>query len=184
MNKFFTSDNHSPTEYKFRYEQQLSFGAMFLALRIVFGFLEINIGDSYRITFSPIPVTLCAYMLGPVFGGIVGCLGDVITLIIHPTGGINFGILLAKTLWGVLMGVLLHKKPISWLRSIAANAVCIFICNLCITTYSLCIAYGYPLLAILPVRLITNVVFLIIYPPATYYLLKLCDRIYRQMKKQ
>ena len=170
-------------EYKFRDTEKLTFAAVFLALRVVFGFLEINIGDSYRITFSPIPVTLCAYMLGPLFGGITGMLGDIITLLIHPTGGINYGILLAKTLWGVLMGIALYQQKISLLRVIIANVVTILICNLCITTWSLCYAYGYPLVAILPVRLITNAFFVVLYPVATYYGIALCDRIYCSYKK-
>ncbi|MBQ7521331.1 MAG: folate family ECF transporter S component [Clostridia bacterium] len=173
----------SLTKYELSPVQKLTFGAIFLALRVVLGFLEINIGDSYRITFSPIPITLCAYMLGAVFGGMTGMLGDIITLIIHPTGGINFGILFAKTLWGVLMGILLHKKQISWFRVIFANIICITVCNLCITTYSLCYVHGYPLQAILPVRLITNAVFVVLYPVATYYLMILCDRLYHSYRR-
>ena len=173
----------SVTEYKFRDTEKLTFAAIFLALRVVFGFLEINIGDSYRITFSPVPVTLCAYMLGPVFGGITGMLGDVITLIIHPTGGINFGILLAKTLWGVITGLILYKQTVSVFRILLANALAIVICNIGITTFSLCYAYGYPLTAILPVRLITNAVFLVLYPFITYYGILLCDKLYRSYQK-
>ena len=173
----------SLTKYEFSPVQKLTFGAIFLALRVVLGFLEINIGDSYRITFSPVPVTLCAYMLGSVFGCVTGMLGDIITLIIHPTGGINFGILFAKTLWGAIMGVFLHQKQLSWLRVIWANAVCIIVCNMCITTYSLCVAYGYPLIAILPVRLITNAVFLVLYPIITYYLIMLCNKLYHSYKR-
>ncbi len=168
--------------FKFSSVQLIAFGAIFMALRVVLGFLEINIGDSYRITFSPIPVTLGAYMLGPVVGGIIGACGDIITLIIHPTGGLNFGILLAKTLWGVLMGVFLYNKPVTVLRSIVANFVTIFVCNIVITTASLCIAYGYPLMAILPVRLITNIILFFIYTFATYFFCTLVAGIYRKIQ--
>ena len=88
------SKPQSVVSFKFSPVQLIAFGAIFMALRVVLGFFEINIGDSYRITFSPIPVTLASYMLGPVVGGVIGACGDIITLIVHPTGGINFGILL------------------------------------------------------------------------------------------
>ena len=153
----------SIVNFQFSSVQIIAFGAIFMALRVVLGFLEINIGDSYRITFSPIPVTLASYMLGPVVGGIIGACGDIITLIIHPTGGINFGILLAKTLWGVLMGLFLYNRSVTIFKSIIANFVTILVCNVIITTASLCIVYGYPLMAILPVRLITNIILLPIY---------------------
>ena len=164
--------------FKFSPVQLIAFGAIFMALRVVLGFFEINIGDSYRITFSPIPVTLASYMLGPVVGGVIGALGDIITLIVHPTGGINFGILLAKTLWGVLMGLFLYNKPVTILRSIIANLTTIFVCNIVITTASLCIAYGYPLMAILPVRAVTNVILFFIYSFATVFFCSLVAKIY------
>ena len=168
--------------FQFSSVQLIAFGAIFMALRVVLGFLEINIGDSYRITFSPIPVTLGSYMLGPVFGGIIGACGDIITLIIHPTGGLNFGILLAKTLWGVLMGVFLHNKSVTVLRSVVANFVTILVCNVAITTASLCVAYGYPLMTILPVRLVTNIILFFIYTVATGFFCSLVANIYKKIQ--
>lgn len=182
MNNVLKKEKAETTVFEFSPVQLIAFGAIFMALRVVLGFFEINIGDSYRITFSPIPVTLSAYMLGPVFGGVIGACGDLITLILHPTGGINFGILLAKTLWGVLMGAFLHKKNVTFLRSTVANVVTIIACNLIITTVSLCVAYGYPLEAILPVRLITNAILLPIYTVATYFFVMLIDRAYTKIK--
>lgn len=164
--------------------QIIAFGAIFMALRVVLGFLEINIGDSYRITFSPLPVTLGAYMLGPVWGGIIGACGDIITLIIHPTGAINFGILFAKALWGVIMGLLLYKKPLTVLRCIVANLSAIIICNIVITTASLCIAYGYPLEAILPVRLITNAILMPIYTFGTIFIGSTVNNIYARVSSK
>ncbi|MEE0859082.1 MAG: folate family ECF transporter S component [Acutalibacteraceae bacterium] len=178
MDKMLKKERAEATVFEFKPIQLITFGAIFMALRVVLGFLEINIGDSYRITFSPIPVTLAAYMLGPVWGGVIGAAGDIITLIIHPTGGINFGILFAKTLWGVLMGLFLYKKPVTLARSFVSNLVAILVCNICITTISLCVAYGYPLQAILPVRLITNVILFCIYPFATYFFAKLIANVY------
>lgn len=182
MNKVLKKERTETIMFNFSPVQIIAFGAVFMALRVVLGFFEINIGDSYRITFSPIPVTLSAYMLGPVFGGVIGACGDLITLILHPTGGINFGILLAKTLWGVLMGVFLYRKKVTFLRSIIANVITIIICNVIITTVSLCIAYGYPLGAILPVRLITNAILLPIYTVATYFFTMMVDKAYTKIK--
>lgn len=182
MNKMLKKERNETMHFEFSPVQLIAFGAVFMALRVVLGFFEINIGDSYRITFSPIPVTLSAYMLGPVFGGIIGACGDLITLILHPTGGINFGILFAKTLWGVLMGAFLYKKRVTLLRSIIANFVTIVACNVVITTVSLCIAYGYPLEAILLVRLITNAILLPIYTVATYFFVMLVDKTYARIK--
>lgn len=185
MNKMLKADQ-TPNIFKFKPVQTVAFGAIFMALRVVLGMFEINIGDSYRFTFSPLPVTLAAYMLGPVWGGIIGGCGDIITLFIHPSGGggINPGILLAKVLWGVIMGLLLHKKSVTWLRAIAANFIAIIVCNVCITTASLCIVYGYPVEAILPVRLITDSVHFVVYSVATYFFAILLVNIYNKTQSK
>lgn len=80
------------------------------------------------------------------------------------------------------MGAFLYKKKITILRSIVANVVAIIICNVIITTISLCVAYGYPLEAILPIRLITNAILLPIYIVATYFFVMLIDKVYTKIK--
>lgn len=155
----------------------LTICGVLLALRVVLGFLEINIGNSYRITFSAIPVGLTGYMFGAVPGAIVGACGDIITLIIKPTGGINFGILLARALYGFILGFVLYKKPANLVRTIITCIIAVIICNICITTASLCIAYGYPFEAILPVRLITNAIILPIDIALIFVFQKLADKM-------
>ena len=184
LNKKSDTSNNSSDYFKFTPVQILTFGAVFMALRVVLGFLEINIGDSYRISFALIPVTLASYMLGPVTGGIIGACGDLITLLFNSTGAINFGILFAKTLWGVIMGLFLYRKKITVTRAIISNAAAIFICNIIITTISLCIAYGYPLNVIIVARIITNLIIFVPYVAATYYFAQLAEKIYGSMNKQ
>ena len=184
LNKKSDTSNNSSDYFNFTPVQVLTFGAVFMALRVVLGFLEINIGDSYRISFALIPVTLSSYMLGPITGGIIGACGDLITLLFKPTGAINFGILFAKTLWGVIMGLFLYRKKITVTRAIISNAAAIFICNIIITTISLCIVYGYPLNVIIVARIITNLIIFVPYVAATYYFAQLAEKIYGSMNKQ
>lgn len=140
--------------------QVIALCGILLALRVVLGFLEINIGDSYRISFSALPVSLGAYMFGPIPGAILGALGDIVTLIVKPTGALNFGILFAKSLSGFLMGAILYKHPVSLPRNIIANVIVVIICNLIITTASISIVYGNAVMAILPARIVTNLIVL------------------------
>ena len=183
LNKKSDTSNNSSDYFNFTPVQVLTFGAVFMALRVVLGFLEINIGDSYRISFALIPVTLSSYMLGPITGGIIGACGDLITLLFKPTGAINFGILFAKTLWGIIMGLFLYKKKITVPRAVIANAAAIFVCNIIITTVSLCIAYGYPFEVIIFARVITNLIIFVPYVAATYYFAQLAEKIYGSMLK-
>lgn len=135
--------------------QVLAICGVLLALRVVLGFLEVTIFTSYRISFSVLPVSLSAYMFGPVIGAIMGALGDLVTLIIKPTGAINFGILLSQALSGAIMGLFLYKRPISFKRDIFANVVTMLVCNIGLTTSSLALAYGKTYFYFLPGRALT-----------------------------
>ena len=74
-----------------------------------------------------------------------------------------------------------HKKHIGWGRAIIANLVTIIVCNVVITTASLCIAYGYPVEAILPVRLVTNAVHFVVYSAATFLFATVIDNAYKRL---
>ena len=59
--------------------RQLTFAAMFAALAAI---LSINpftfyLPDSSRITFREIPIFLCSFSLGPVFGGLCAFIADL-----------------------------------------------------------------------------------------------------------
>lgn len=138
--------------------QVITVCGILLALRLVLGMLEINIGGTYRISFSALPVSLSGYLFGPIPGLILGALGDVLTLIINPTGPLNPGILFSKAFSGFLMGLFLYKKPISLPRTIVSNIVVVIICNLIITTASICWMYNTPVAVVLPTRIITNLI--------------------------
>ena len=64
--------------------QMVALCGILLALRVVLGFLEINIESVYRISFAALPVSLGAALFGPIAGGVLGGLGDIVTLIIKP----------------------------------------------------------------------------------------------------
>lgn len=98
--------------------QMVALCGILLALRVVLGFLEINIESVYRISFAALPVSLGAALFGPIAGGVLGGLGDIVTLIIKPIGAINPGIILSKVLSGFLMGLILYKRPVSLKRTI------------------------------------------------------------------
>lgn len=134
--------------------QMVALCGILLALRVVLGFLEINIESVYRISFAALPVSLGAALFGPVAGGVLGGMGDIVTLIIKPIGAINPGIILSKVLAGFFMGLILYKRPVSLKRTIFACTVTTVLCDLVITTASLFWMYGTPLEVLLPWRIV------------------------------
>ena len=134
--------------------------AILLALRVILGMLEINIGNTFRISFSYLPIAIGGFLFGPIASCFIAFLGDVITLIVHPTGFPNFGIMFAQVLSGFIYGILLYKQSISLIRtSITCLTITIF-CHLIITSISLNIAYNIPYEIMMPARLISNSILL------------------------
>lgn len=121
----------------------LTLCAVLLALRVVLGFVSVGT-DTYRITFSHLPVFICSYIFGPVPGAIVGGLGDIITLIVKPTGPLNIGITFSEMMVGFISGLFLYKHKASIIRTVLSCLTVAVICSLGITTVSILMMYNIP----------------------------------------
>ena len=158
--------------------QVIALCGILLALRVVIGFLEINIESIYRISFAALPVSLGGMLFGPVAGGILGGLRDIVTLLIKPIGALNPGIVLSKILSGFIMGLFLYKRPISLKRTVLACTVSAVLCDLVVTTASLYWMYGTPLAVMLPWRIVNYISLLPVNAALLYGAQKLVVRIH------
>lgn len=68
MKKFVTLFTDSYKELKS--VRTITTAAMLAAIAIILGMFSINVGSTIRIGFSGIPNGVCAYLFGPVVGGI------------------------------------------------------------------------------------------------------------------
>lgn len=133
--------------------------AMFIAIGVVLGFFfSIPIGNSLRIGLSFIANEMTALLFGPVVGGIMGGLTDVIKYLLKPSGPFFFGFTLNAILGAVIYGVILYQKPISMKRILIAKAIVAIFVNLLLGTYWLDIMYGKGFMAMLPARLIKQII--------------------------
>lgn len=130
--------------------------ALLIALNIILTrFLSINT-QFLRISLGMIPVALAGGIFGPVWGGICGAVGDVLGMLIFPSGPYFPGFTVTAALTGIIYGLFLyHKENSSLIRNtlIASLIVCIG-CNLLLDTLWLNMLYGSGFLAILPARVI------------------------------
>lgn len=66
-----------------------------------------------RIGFGNIPLIIAGMMLGPVVGGVVGVISDLVGFMINPMGGMFFpGFTLTAALYGIISGVLFQNLKI------------------------------------------------------------------------
>lgn len=156
MKKFITLFTDSYNELKS--VRTITTAAMFAAIAIVLGMFSINLGNYIRIGFSTIPNGVCAYLFGPVVGGIFAGVLDVLKYLMKPTGPFFPGLTAVVVLAGVLYGCFYYKKPITFWRVLAAKFVVMLICNVILNTLCLSILYGKGFMVLLPARLIKNLI--------------------------
>lgn len=101
--------------------------SFFIALQIVLMFLSFPTPfmTMDRLNLAFIPLMLCSAIFGPIWGGISAVFADILNFYISGTGGggmPNPGITLSALLKGVIYGLILYKKPLSWKRTILAVA--------------------------------------------------------------
>lgn len=115
-----------------------------VALAVVANIFTIFVSafGSNSISFTYTVTTLAGILLGPISGGIVGCLGDVLGHFIAPQGAFNPFITLSSTLIGVIAGSVFKIKKIHpiW-KIIIGYAIIFVVCTSCINTFGLWLYY-------------------------------------------
>lgn len=126
----------------------------FIAIEIVLTrYLSINTGI-LRIGFGFLPVAMIAVMYGPIWSAAAYAVGDVLGMLIFPSGPYFPGFTVTAVLTGLVFGLVLYKKPITWKRALAASVIIVVGLNLCLDTYWLHILMGQGYIAMLPARLV------------------------------
>lgn len=90
----------------------------------------------------------------------MGGIADLIKYLVHPTGPFFPGFTISGMASGFLYGLVLYKKPLSLKRVILANGLVTLIVNVCMNTYWLTLLYGSAFFAILPARMVKEVIML------------------------
>ena len=112
-----------------------------------------------RIGFGFLPIAIIAMMYGPLSAGIAYAIGDILGVILFPTGSSFFpGFTLTAFLTGVVYGVFLYNKPKTWPRIIGAVLIVCLVINLGLDTYWLFILTGKAYMALLPTRIMKSII--------------------------
>lgn len=111
-----------------------------------------------KIGFGFVPIAVCGMLFGPVWAGVAGGLADLIGAVLFPIGPYFPGFTLSAILTGVVFGLFLRKEERGWPHlAIAVGVNCLGI-SLCLSTLWLAILTGSPFLALLPTRIMQNLI--------------------------
>ena len=132
--------------------------ALLIALEVVLTrFLSINL-PIVRIGFGFLPVAIAAILFGPLWAGIGYAIGDLIGMLLWPTGAYFPGFTVTAFLVGVTYGLFLYKKTVTWPRVIVTVCVVILAFSLVLNTVWLSMLYGRAFWGLLPTRILQCVI--------------------------
>lgn len=91
--------------HELRKTKVMAVAAMLIAIGVILGLFSVQLTEFIRIGFSGIPNELASMLFGPVVGGIMGGIGDILKFLIKPTGPYFFGYTLNAMLGPVIYGI-------------------------------------------------------------------------------
>lgn len=133
--------------------RRLTVSAMLLAISVIFGFFKIPLSQVSEIRLQFLPVAVEGMLFGPLYGGILGGLSDILCYIVRPTGAFFPGFTLSAILQGVIYGLIL-KKDQSLGRILIAQGLDTVIVSLILNSLWLVIMYGNGFIALFTARII------------------------------
>jgi len=120
---------------------RLTVSAMLLALSVILGFFKIPLTQTSEIRLQFLPVAIEGALFGPLYGGILGGLSDILCFIVRPTGAFFPGFTVSAILQGVIYGVVLRRSQ-TVPRIIAAQTIDCILVSLILTPIWLMLLYG------------------------------------------
>jgi len=129
--------------------------SMYVVLNFI---LDIPLTPSARIRFNFLPLSFAAGLFGPLLGGLVGAVGDVLAWVISPKGAYFPGLTLSAFISGLIYGLFFYKQSKSVLRISLTVLIVSILIDLGLNTYWMTFIYGQGFMAILPTRLLKTAI--------------------------
>ncbi len=133
--------------------------ALLIALGIVLGELfSIQLTQNMKIGISFIATQLTATLFGPVVGGIMGGVTDILKFIMKPTGSFSILWTLNAIVGPMIYGIMLYKKKLTLLRILISKAVVAVLVNVLMSCLWSAILYGNAFWALIPVKVLQQII--------------------------
>ncbi len=148
------------------------------SIRIAIGGIE-----GVRIGFGGLPIILGGLMFGPLAGGIVGGVSDILGYIVNPIGAYMPHFTLSSALTGIIPVLFLHisrKDSLNILNLILAIAIGQIITTAIMVPYFLHILFGIPWKVLIIPRLVSVPINILIYSLLIRIILTRYQKIFPQ----
>ena len=137
----------------------LTVSAMMIALSAVIGYIcktipALNLGSGLRITFENLPIIVAGIMFGPVIGGCVGCLADLLSCLFSaqtPMPWVLVGSISVGVVAGISSKFIVRRN--GFLKLIAAELLSHLVGSMIIKTAALYVVFGPIVLFRIPISI-------------------------------
>ncbi|XME02459.1 folate family ECF transporter S component [Lachnospiraceae bacterium C1.1] len=134
---------------------------MLTAVAVILGYLKIPVNSLIEIRFTNLPIAVGGALLGPVAGGLVGALSDIVQYLAKPTGPFFPGFTISSCITGIIFGLLLRKdgkSAVSLKRIIISELLVTLLVSLPLNSLWLSMLYGNAFIVVLSSRLLKEIV--------------------------
>lgn len=130
--------------------------ALLLALKIILSRITGISFGIVKLTLGFIATGMTGYLFGPWLGVLAGGLTDLMGFFLFPQGNYFPGYTLTSMITGLIYGILLYQKKTTFLRILVAVTLESLLCSLLLNTLWTSILFGKAFFAILPARILKN----------------------------
>jgi ECF transporter S component (folate family) len=173
--------------------QRFVYSSIFIALSVVltrvFSYPIVIAGiGAIRLGFGPLPIILGGILLGPVYGGIIGALADILGYLLNPMGGGYVPIIAVVSaargiLPPIILSVIAKRRYTFWSLLVAIGVTQLFL-SIWVMPLILYRWFGVPIWSNVPVRLVTQLILIPIYTSMSSVLLDRLPKAIPSLGKQ
>lgn len=153
----------------------LTTSAFLLALDVIF--YKIAIGPAYfQVSFGFLSMACIGYIYGPIWGGLLEVISDVLNFTIFGSGAFQVAFLLTAFLGGFIDGLFLYRKSVNWLSVIMTQVLVMLFVSLIMDSWLISILFGTNFKVLLLVRLVRVLIQIPLQVIAIFYFIKALEK--------
>ena len=137
---------------------------------------SISFGPFVKIGIVELPNLVIDFLFGPAVGGIFAGVMDILKYLANPAGPFFPGFTISAVAGGVIFGFFLYGRKLSIKRLVVAEILVKIFVNIGLNTLWLNILYHKAILAILPARIVSNILQLPVDILVIYMVLQSIDK--------
>lgn len=167
----------SSSKAELKNTNSIALSGMFIAISVVLSLFKIDLAPTIQISFASLPIAAGGMLFGPIVGGAIGLISDILGYIVHPAGFYFPGFTFNAILIGASFGFIFYKREITLKLVIITSIAVTVIINWGLTTLWLSMMYGDAFFVLLGGRVIKNIILFPIDTSLLYAVLTLVKKL-------